>query len=340
MELARCNKGLTTEALSPYLVPLKAGDPLGLGRDRPPAPADPDKYDRAREDKEYARSLLKDDERQKLDEEIDQVGYMQIHMVREMLAQHSVKGSLETGAIDPEMLAVLDARIDYKVFVAGDSVYLRQELYDAYSFHEMNVQPEAVFCQQELGVFPSRKYSMNGELEYVARDVGDESVEFVMIEDLVGKATRPGYELKRSPLRVVKTKVYVGKQAWEDFQLVERFFRGATRIAAAQIAYKENGTAPSSGGLFAMFMPKAPQLTDAAEHQRREEELARREEEARQREKAAEELQKRLEADIRRLEDMLATTAQARNTQARGDAQARGDTAKGPDCDTEDSVAL
>ena len=48
----RAGGGVTTQALTPYLVPQRVGDPLGLGigpGERPPAPPDPDKYDRDRE---------------------------------------------------------------------------------------------------------------------------------------------------------------------------------------------------------------------------------------------------------------------------------------------------
>jgi len=329
-----------------YMVPQRAGDPLGLGAagifdasgSRPPAPSDPDAYDRQREDKEYARSLLDEAERQQLDKDIADEGYMSIEHVRSLVANHSSKNSVETGGLDPEMLTLIDARVNYKIFIAGDWLYLREELYEHYPFHEFNVQPEAIFVQQEIGVFPARKYAMSDDLEYVARDAGDESVEFTTIEDLVGKATRPGYEMQRAPLRIVKTKIYVGKERWDDFQLLQRFCRGATRVAAAQIAYsnfpkgevQQAPTGTAYSGILSMF---GRQKTDVLlltqegelkrreeeakrreeeaqrreeEAKRREEEAKRREEEARRREEEVAATQKRLDADLKRIEQMLA----------------------------------
>lgn len=334
--------GVTSEALAPFLAPQRAGDPLGLGlslETRPPAPPDPDKYDRAREEAEYARSLLDEEELRELDEEIEKEGYMPIEKVRDLVLGNTAKGSVEAGGLDPEILALVDARVDYKIFIAGDNLYTREELYAHYPFHEFGIQPEAVFCQQEVGIFPPRKHALKEEFEYIARDAGDESVDFVMLEDMVGQASRRGYQMKRPPLRVVKTKIYVGKERWEDFSLLQRFFRGATRVAAAQIAcggsgglppffsmlagapslargfaQREGGAGPllltdAAGLEEALAAEKQARAEHAAEMARREAEMARREEEAARR---AAEVQQRIDADLRRVEAMLAEARGAR----------------------------
>ena len=307
----RAGGNLPVGLLAPYLIPQRPGDPLGLGRERPPAPPDPDAHDLSREDAEYARSLLNSEERRALDEEIGKSGYMSIEQVRAIVAENTTKGSIEAGGLDPEVMALIDARIDYKIFIAGDNIYTREGLYDHYPFHEFSIQPEIVFAQQEIGIFPPRKHALKSEFEYVARDVGDESVDFVMIEDLVGQATRRDYEMKRAPLRIVKTKIYVGKERWEDFSLMQRFFRGAARIATAQIAYG-GGVSPMFAGVSQLRMIADPATIEAErqtreqEMARREEEMARREEESRRRE---EEVQKRIDADLRRVEAMLAAAA-------------------------------
>ena len=149
-----------------------------------------------------------------------------------------------------------------------------------------------------------------------------------MIEDLVGLATRKEYVTQRAPLRVVKTKIYIGKERWEDFSLMQRFFRGAARVANAHVAY---GGSPS--GIFAQLAgsPSQQLITDAATVDadrvareasllRREEELNRREaeqrareaeqraREAEQREHAAT-VQAQLSADLARIEAMLSASS-------------------------------
>jgi hypothetical protein len=324
-------------ACHPHLVlaaPQRAGDPLGLGiapEQRPPAPPDPDPYDRAREDKGYARSLYPEAERRVVDAEIEADGYITIERVREIVTENAPKGSVEQAGLDPELLRMVDAYTDYKVFVAGDNIYTREELYAHYPFHELGVKPEDVFAQQEIAVFPPRQHALQDDLEYIARDADDESIELVALEDMVGAAARRGYQLRRPPLRIVKTKVYVGKQRWDDFLLMQRFIRGAVRVAAAQLA---GGGAVTPLVALAAGCGQAPlaladTVTREAELRRREDEARRREEELRrlgeelrrrdeETRRAAAEVQRRLDADLRRIEAMFASVAVARGEDARG----------------------
>jgi hypothetical protein len=367
--------GASADTLARHLAPQRVGDPLGLGiapGERPAAPPDPDIYDQAEENARFARSLLSEEERSLIDAEIEKDGFMTIDQVRALISENTIKGSVESGGLDPEIVALIDARINYKIFIAGDNIYTREGLYDHYPFHEFNVQPEAIFVQQELGVFPPRTHALKSEeLEYVARDVGDESVDFVMIEDLVGSATRKDYKMRRAPLRVVKTKIYIGKERWGDFALLQRFFRGAVRVATAQIAAQADGAhAPLSmlslltgacggacGGALA-GRGGTPLVTDQAaldaERSAREAEIARREEALRLREeeqrrlaeeqrrlaeeqrRLAEDVQRRLDADMKRIEAMLAAV---RGVAAPAPPQAPAP-AQGPSVDEDDSVAL
>jgi len=296
-------KGATAAAVA-TLPPQRAGDPLGLGLApgaRPAAPPDPDAYDRDREDAEYARSLLSAADLADLDAEYAEHGAWTIHQVRALIAEQTTKGSLEEGGLDPEIMALIDARTDYKIFVAGDSVHTREELYDAYPFHEFGVQPEAVFAAQEIGVFPPRPHAARAGPEYLARDVGDESLDFMPVEDLIRRAAaRPGARHEaRTPARIVKTKIYIGKQHWRDFEAFQRVCCGAVRIAKAA-ALGDALARPSP--LLALFGgPAAAPLAlagspaagpDASELRRLASELCRREEAVCRRE---EEVAQRLE---------------------------------------------
>jgi hypothetical protein len=324
--LIRAGSGVSSETLGKFLPSLRPGDPLGLGldpRDRPEAPPDPDKYDLERENAEFARSLMQAKERKQVDDEIAARGYMPIDAVRAFISENTIKG--DTVGLDPEIMMLIDARTNYKIFVAGDNLYTREELYAFFPFHELNVQPEAVFVQQEIGVFPPRKYAIkDGELEYIARDVGDESVDFVMIEDLVGQAARADYKTTRAPLKIAKTKIYIGKERWEDFSLLQRVFRGVARVAHAQLAYGAN-SADSAGGIPLLALlggrRSEPMLladretleAERKEQARREAELQRREEEQRAREEELqrhlEAAQKKIDADLRRIEAMFAAVS-------------------------------
>jgi hypothetical protein len=319
-------RNLSTDRLAPHLPRTRVGDPLGLGigaGDRPPPPADPDVYDVARENAEFSRSLLSEAEQRKLDGE----KWLTIEEVRNIVTSHSAKGTIDSEyGLDPEVIILVDQRVNYKIFLAGDNLYTRDELYRHFPFQEFGVQPEAIFAAQEVAIFPPRKYAMADDLDYQARDVGDETIDFIPLEDMVGMAARDNYTRQRAPLRVVRTKIYVGRDDWKNFELMARFARGMVRISAAQIAYGERseyGGAPGASPFAALMgAPAGPaRLTDAAtaaadaarreeELARREAEAARREEESRRREEESrrreEEISARISADIARLEKMMA----------------------------------
>lgn len=217
---------LSTALLSKRLPVLRAGDPLGLGRARPAAPADPDQYDRAREEAEGSRSLVPPAERAALDSEM-----LTIAQVRSIIAENCTRGSLES-SFDPELAVMIDSRTDYKIFITEDTIYTREELYRSFPFHEFGIQPEAVFAQQEIGVFSAKSGTpAKSGTEYAMRDAGDERLAFSMPEDLVRAAC--GGPPPRVAHHIVTTRIYIGREAWSDFILQQRFYRGAIRIAAA-----------------------------------------------------------------------------------------------------------
>lgn len=284
------------------------------GAPRPPAPANPFVYDADRDRREFCRALLNTKEAKEVEEEVKKSGFMTIEQVRNIVKNNTIKETMEARgemyAIDPEILILIDSRTNYTVFIAGDNVYTREQLYAHLPFHDLQATPESVFVQQEIGVFPARKYAMAAdEFEYVARDVGDETVEFVMIEDMVGQVARDNYKAKRAPVKIVKTKIFLGREKWDDFCLVHRVAKGMVNIT---------GQNPRSSAFMGLLQgpPARPLLMDEAtlaEQQRRmEEALTRREEEAKLREEAAkkreEETRKvemKIQADMSRIEDML-----------------------------------
>lgn len=239
---------LPRDELRRRLPAMRVGDPLGTGNpNRPPPPPDPDRYDPALESQHYSRSLLSAEEQAQLDVEHETKGFMPIETVRKLIVENLSKRALQHG-LDPEFLMMVDYSINYKIFIADDNVYTREELYEHFPFLEMNAQPEAVFMPQEIGVFPPGPNSLKGgALEYVVRDVGDERVGLVPVDELVRVALPPevrarrkgNWRPERKMLKLVQTKIYVGKEHWKDFLLMMRLMRGSVRIAAQQLAFKE-----------------------------------------------------------------------------------------------------
>lgn len=238
-------------------------------------------YDPALEEKEYSRSLLAKHDLAILKEDLAENGFMSIAQVRSLVQQNCVKETQEargeTYAIDPEMMMQIDARINYRIFITGDNVYTREELLEHHPFENFQTSPEDVFVQQEVGVFPPKQHAMDDAgYEYVARDLGDDE-DFIMIEDLVGRAARANYTMKREPIRIVKTKVFLGKEKWSDFTKLKRFVRSFKSFVAPMMIASQGGDAKAAkalAGLFATGPAGGPLALQDAEGVRQERERA------------------------------------------------------------------
>lgn len=238
-------------------------------------------YDPALEEKEYSRSLLPEQDLDALKVDLSENGFMTIAQVRSLVQQNCVKETQEargeTYAIDPEMMMQIDARINYRIFITGDNVYTREELLEHHPFEKFQTAPENVFVQQEVGVFPPKQHAMDGAgYEYVARDLGDDE-EFIMIEDLVGRAARANYKMQRAPMRIVKTKVFLGKDKWSDFSKMKRFVRSFQSFVTPMLIASRGGdagAAKSLAGLFAAGPAGGPLAIQDADGARQESERA------------------------------------------------------------------
>ncbi len=197
-------------------------------------------HDLDAEDASYARSLLTAEERAELDAEIEKSGYLDIDNVRLIIQQNTPDRGLVLG-LDPQLLLQLDARTNYRIFIADGDVYTRSELLESYPFVEFGATPESVFVRQEVGVFADG----DGGYDFMSRDEG-ETAPFELVEDVVRRAVHKRAQFKqREPVKVVKTKTFVAREGWDDFLKMSQFVRGFTRFVACPML--ENGAAPSTG---------------------------------------------------------------------------------------------
>lgn len=192
-------------------------------------------YDAAEEEAHYARALLAPAARAALDAELKQTGYMTIPEVRALLASNTNPRCSAEGiyTLDADLIAQLDVRLNQPVFILPDNtVYSRQDLLDKFPFAELRTTPEQIFAQQEIGEFAVRASNLDQTAkEYQARDLGTDD-EFVMFEDLVGRDARANYADRRPLERVVKTKVFLAREGWEDFVALAKHIRALKRIVA------------------------------------------------------------------------------------------------------------
>lgn len=193
------------------------------------------------EETEYSRSFLSADELDQLRADLARDGPLSLGGARALIAQNLAKETQEsrgeTLVIDPELLMLLDMRLDRPLFVDGDNVYSREELCGSFALEALGHSPEALFAQQEVAEFEARGDAPGEPREYAARDVGDPD-SFALAEDLVAWAARaPGAsDPVRLPLRVAKTKVFIARERWADFRLMARFARGFREFIAPRLA--------------------------------------------------------------------------------------------------------
>jgi hypothetical protein len=252
MPMASCIPSHLAQRFIPARV---AGDPLGFGLKRQPAPPDPDDLLSAAEklemEKNYTRGFLSEKEKQEIAEEdkwgIDDVRYE----FREM------SGEKDSYEFDPQQVLHVDARIDFKVFFYNGECYSREQLYHAYPIQAFGGQPETLFDQLEIEVYAQSAegqelslveepedaprteqvlnkghlpYKQKVEYEYIIREVRENliprrihPVDFIRLNAAKEAQFNP-YAPKRVTefvprkyIRTVLTKFYVAGPMWKGF---------------------------------------------------------------------------------------------------------------------------
>ena len=248
---------------------------------------DYDGSDPATEGETYARSVLSDERRKAIEEELRELGPMSTEQVHDLLNQNTTSRFTPDGVfvLDGELLMEIDVRLREPVFVLEDNtIHTREELLNTYPFAVFKMKPEDVFAQQEVGIFAARESSLDKAIkDYLVRDLGSED-EFVLFEDMIGRWARKDKHVDRRPVeKVVKTKIFLARDGWDDFMKVVHDFRAKQRILGLAL---RRGAAPALAHLmnfgvdFAALgaAPAVPMLQSSEDHAaalaKKEEELA------------------------------------------------------------------
>jgi hypothetical protein len=198
----------------------------------------PEKYDPEREEKEYARSLLKPRQLARVKSQTGRKGFLTVEQVQALVNQ-TVKHDFElhesVRMIDAELILRIDTFVDRPVFILPQNrVVSREKLFETYPFEQLNAFPEELFAQQEVGAFPNPSFRARRSLLDEEEDEFDD--EFLYIARDLGSTEPWTFTVRGSgaakPERIVKTKVYLAKDGWEEFLLLCKQVRGMMRIRA------------------------------------------------------------------------------------------------------------
>ena len=206
-----------------------------------------------------------------------------------------LKTESSASQIDPEVIATVDIRTQYRVYIADGEVYSRAGLLAAFPFGALGKSPEEVFDRQVLGSFPTGPPANERErtpenFDLVAQDApfrcavpsnprpdpgigwpGDAAVLAGMkakwrhrVHFVAGK-DGPTSEL-RHPDKVSLTKVFVGKKAWQDFRQLCGVVGQLATTPVGQSLFLGAGassSAPLALGPTAVEVPDAPTFVEA-----------------------------------------------------------------------------
>lgn len=190
-------------------------------------------YDPEREEIDYARSLLSKEELEKVKAEIDRTGFWTVEQIRGLLLQNTSARCSADGifVLDADLVIKIDQYSRDCIYILpNNSVFTREQLTETYPFDLFGSEPEEIFSQQEVGVFPAPASYMDKSLkEYLCRDHGTDE-EFIMLEDTVGQMTRKNYKERRPAERIVLTKVFLAREGWEDFMTMVKEVRAKRRL--------------------------------------------------------------------------------------------------------------
>ena len=248
------------------------------------------------ENDQFTRQLLSEKEKSDL-------SILGISTIRNIIIENSNRDSYDK--IDPDLLIVVDSRINYNIYIIEDNIYTYEELCTIYPFQEFNISPDSIFTRQIIIIF-------DDNLVEVIND-GDP---IISTYDLVklGTATATALEaaakdIKR-PSKIIKSKIFIGGEKWKDFLQLRGFFRGMIQVSNLQI---DNGQTPEFLKPFTLAISNQLMLEDTPT--KNKEEIKEHEDEVKEKkEHILEERISSLEETISSLEQIINSLAQRINS--------------------------
>jgi len=196
------------------------------------------------ENEQFTRQLLSEKEKSDLT-------IFPISTIRNIIIENNNRDTYDK--IDPDLLITVDSRINYNIYIVEDNIYTYEELCTVFPFQEFNISPDSIFIRQIIIIF-------DDNLVEVIND-GDP---IISTYDLVKLATaNPDIMTKediKKPIKIIKSKIFIGGEKWKDFLQLRGFFRGMVQVSNLQI---DNGQTPEFLKPFTLAISNQLMLEDA-----------------------------------------------------------------------------
>ena len=219
-------------------------DSLGMGIKKK---IDKEKKYSDEENEQFTRQLFSEKEKEILKSD----GILSIENVRKIIIENSTKDTYDK--LDADLLVFIDSRIDYNIYLVEDNIYTYEDLCISFPFKEFNISPESIFVRQVLVIFSECNTSsecndsneedtpINEKIEIF--NEGDPIVStYDLIKIATGKITADNAHSDiKIPKKVIRSKIFIGGDKWNDFLQLRGFFRGMVQVSHLQI---DNGQTP------------------------------------------------------------------------------------------------
>ena len=206
-------------------------DSLGMGIKKT---IDKEKKYSDEENEQFTRQLFSEEEKKILKND----GILTIEYVRKIIIENSTRDTYDK--LDSDLLIFIDSRINYNIYLVEDNIYTYEDLCIAFPFKEFNISPESIFIRQILVIFNEEEDNKD------KIEIFNEGDPIIATYDLVkiatGKITlNNAHKDIKIPKRVIRSKIFIGGDKWNDFLQLRGFFRGMVQVSNLQI---DNGKTP------------------------------------------------------------------------------------------------
>lgn len=156
-------------------------------------------------------TLLSEEEKKFINDEILNNSFHTVESIKNVYAKNQKDDNYTT--LDVDLLILIDLKLNMPIFITNDNIYTAEDMISIFKLDKFKIQPESLFNKQRV--------EMIGD-DYFIKDQ----------EDTINASSV-----------IYNTRVYIGKEKWNEFLIVYKFMKSITFIQENRPAIENNGNA-------------------------------------------------------------------------------------------------